>query len=521
MHRVNVGVTVMVAALTLGCGGRGEPRPSVTADGPRDAAPTDAVPAIDAAPAAVRPPPGPVDIEPSGDALAEAGRAVVERWVAARNAGDAAALAALYDAETFRGAVPRGSAIDFVDARTWLATYVVPGATVSAELVTLADWRDSIRKSHGVLDVRLLERERGTDGATVADRALQLARGRDGTWRIVYEQLFTREPDWTQAAPPTAPAALPVPASDAEAAALWTTLAPTLADYRAKLAAVPADPAIREPMARALFAGGTLVCLDQITTDSCGYHITAPAPPRPGDGLTEGCLRQKLAPWALAQLPPGDARTAALVAMATVDDPWLRRLAMASIAPDDDDTRLAVLAVSGFGVHWQPSRLELQRLVSEDARRYATTELGIGPMTPAPGEKRPPRRPKGTASQPYMRALADLAHDPDARRRGLTFQSFLAPDAVLREEVVGGDGPTTPGPARPVTAADAAVFLADVPLRSACDALECPIGHGSRVRFVAAGGGLRIAEIVYRRHLRAVCEPPRSTVERWPRSGTR
>jgi ketosteroid isomerase-like protein len=277
-------------------------------------------------------------------------RAFFDRWLTAQNRGDVAALAALYDVDTFRGVVRDGEPRR-VDASTWLAA-AAPGGTIAAEQLAVTTWREpGSTLAYGVVSLRFVERRRRGAAAAHGETLLQLFRDPAGAWSVVYEDRLTDQPGWSDA-PPTgvAPVALTAPADDAAARALWRQLAPTGADHRAKLAAIPADPAITAPMARALLVEGNLQCSRTVETTSCGVTEAAIAPPAPDAGIDDPCLRRQLVGWAIAHLAPGDraALQAALVALIALPpvERTLPALAFDAVPAGDDALRLALLAAA-------------------------------------------------------------------------------------------------------------------------------------------------------------------------------
>jgi hypothetical protein len=81
---------------------------------------------------------------------------------------------------------------------------------------------------------------------------------------------------------------------------VWVKLRPTGADYEEKLADIPAQ--FRQPMAIALLREGRLECEVIEETDGCGNTNARFAGPTAESGIDDGCLRRKLAAWAVAQL---------------------------------------------------------------------------------------------------------------------------------------------------------------------------------------------------------------------------
>lgn len=347
---------VMAALGVAGCKGR-DRTARAEATSPATAVPIDAAAAVDA--------PGAAGDAGAADAGTESGawqlthletatveaeaRAFFDRWLTARNRGDAAALAALYDAATFRGVVRDGDARR-VDAGAWLAA--APAGTVAAEQLAITTWREpGSTLAYGVVSLRFVERRRRGDSADHGETVLQLFRDPASAWAVVYEDRLTAEPGWNDTLPTgVAAAALTAPADDAAARALWRQLAPTGADYRAKLASIPADAAITAPMARALLAEGNLQCSRTVETASCGIAEAAIAPPAPDAGIEDPCLRRQLVGWAIAHLTASDraalqAALVGLIALPTVERA-LPALAFTAVPAGDDGLRLALLAAA-------------------------------------------------------------------------------------------------------------------------------------------------------------------------------
>jgi hypothetical protein len=135
--------------------------------------------------------------------------------------------------------------------------------------------------------------------------------------------------------------------NEADALALWHRIAPTGADWDAKLEEIPA--ALARPLAIAVLRGGNFVCA-RPPSGSCAkpiYEVAAPADPA---GFDDPCLRRLLGLWALAQLEDDDlpAVHAALLAIAAIPPPESQLVASAihAIPEARYDARLEILAIA-------------------------------------------------------------------------------------------------------------------------------------------------------------------------------
>jgi hypothetical protein len=102
--------------------------------------------------------------------------------------------------------------------------------------------------------------------------------------------------------PPLVPGA-PIPwptitiKNDADAMKVWGYLDPRGRDYHDKVASIPVE--FRAAMALGLLDDGKLACEPEDVVDACGHHELRIPEPAPDSGLDDGCLRRKLAVWAL------------------------------------------------------------------------------------------------------------------------------------------------------------------------------------------------------------------------------
>lgn len=144
--------------------------------------------------------------------------------------------------------------------------------------------------------------------------------------------------------------------TDAEALALWRRIAPTGADYDAKLAEIPTDQPIARGLAVALLHEGNFAC--PAAPRKCGGPPIELVEPRPDATLADPCLRRLVALWAIDQLEPQDVAGVrpALRAMVALPPPESQLVAAAlALWPEgDQDARLAVVDVA-----WQAGQREL------------------------------------------------------------------------------------------------------------------------------------------------------------------
>ncbi len=137
--------------------------------------------------------------------------------------------------------------------------------------------------------------------------------------------------------------------TDADALAVWKMIAPTGADWEAKLDEIPV--AYARPLAIALLRGGNFTCApaQQPVMVCAPLVLDVPSPP---DAATfaDPCLRRLLALWSLAALEPEDVPQilAELRAIAAIPPPESQLVAAAiQVIPEtDQDVRLEVLAIA-------------------------------------------------------------------------------------------------------------------------------------------------------------------------------
>lgn len=137
-------------------------------------------------------------------------------------------------------------------------------------------------------------------------------------------------------------------ATDADANAVWAQIAPTGADWEAKLDEVPVASA--RPLAIALLHGGNFVCSPAQPVADCTRPPLDIDEPSPNAGLTDPCLRRLLALWSIAAIEDDDlpAVIDALRAIVTIPPPESQLVAAAIEAVPETDSaqRLELLALA-------------------------------------------------------------------------------------------------------------------------------------------------------------------------------
>jgi hypothetical protein len=291
--------------------------------------------------------------DPAADVNAEAS-AFLDRWVDTQRKLDFEAYAALYEPRTFRGIkrTSRGGAgkvteFDFAGWKTDRARMFKNKFEIAVEPKGVETWLDSGSKlKRGMVVLRFVQRWRSDKYADHGIKALHVWRAPDGGMKITYEDLLNSEPGWERVAPDVPVADLPPPADDAAALALWHRLGVTGANYEEKLAAIPDDEAVRQPMAKVLLAGGNFDCKDLVEYDECGNEYVEWADFNVKAGFGDACLRRRLALWAIDEVKREDlpALTDALVAMAKLERPEdeLPQEVALRVADAPEPVRLAV-----------------------------------------------------------------------------------------------------------------------------------------------------------------------------------
>jgi hypothetical protein len=137
-------------------------------------------------------------------------------------------------------------------------------------------------------------------------------------------------------------------ANDADALAVWATIAPTGDDWEAKLEEVPAAAA--RPLAIALLHGGNFTCSPPKPPVDCVQPPIDEPQPQPRAGFVDPCLRRLLALWSLAQLEDADlpAVRDALRAIIAIPPPesQLVSAALKAVPENDPSTRLELLGIA-------------------------------------------------------------------------------------------------------------------------------------------------------------------------------
>lgn len=138
-------------------------------------------------------------------------------------------------------------------------------------------------------------------------------------------------------------------ATDADALNVWTTIAPTGADWEAKLDEIPVASA--RPLAIALLRAGNVTCMPaQQPVMDCAPLVLDVPPPAETATFADPCLRRLLALWSLAAIEPEDVPQIpdALRAIAAIPPPESQLIAAAiqAIPETDQDRRLELVAIA-------------------------------------------------------------------------------------------------------------------------------------------------------------------------------
>ena len=279
--------------------------------------------------------------------------ALLDRWVAAQTALDFDTYIAMYEPRTFRGVkrTAKGGVSD-LDLAGWRADrkrMFDRKFEIAVEPLGVETWLDPGSKlKRGMSIVRFTQRWKSAKYADHGVKVLHAWRAPDGKLLITYEDLLNSEAGWDDAVGKAVAIDLPVPADPAAALALWKKLAPTGADHLDKLASIPDDPAVRQPMARALLEAGNFDCDQVVEYEECGIESREWKELDPAADLANPCLRRRLAVWAIEQAAPADlaALEAKLVAMAGLEAPEedIPRALAGKVAQDgvDEAVELAV-----------------------------------------------------------------------------------------------------------------------------------------------------------------------------------
>ncbi|MEJ7600650.1 MAG: hypothetical protein WKG01_22275 [Kofleriaceae bacterium] len=136
-------------------------------------------------------------------------------------------------------------------------------------------------------------------------------------------------------------------ATDADAQALWSQIAPTGEDWEDKLGEIP--DAVARPLAVSFLLAGNLACGTPPAAD-CGPLVFDVPTPKHAATLGDPCLRRLVALWALDQLETPDIPIVkpTLRAIAALPPPESELIvAMLDALPEDDqDLRLELLGIA-------------------------------------------------------------------------------------------------------------------------------------------------------------------------------
>ncbi|HTL38338.1 MAG TPA: hypothetical protein VL326_34645 [Kofleriaceae bacterium] len=140
--------------------------------------------------------------------------------------------------------------------------------------------------------------------------------------------------------------------SEADALALWKTIAPTGDDYSDKLDEIPDEGPISTQLAFALLHGGNFTCAP--TPVKCGTPLDVPDP-LPTSTFDDPCLRRVLALWALEQIDDDDLQWVrdSLKSIVAIPPPESLLVATAlRVVPDDaQDFKLELMAIAQNAGH--------------------------------------------------------------------------------------------------------------------------------------------------------------------------
>ncbi len=143
-------------------------------------------------------------------------------------------------------------------------------------------------------------------------------------------------------------------ANDADALAVWQRIAPTGADYEAKLDEIPGDDNIAEKLAIALLRSGTFTCVQPQPPSECTRAPIDVPEPAPTATFADPCLRRVLALWAIGQLEDElPAARDALKAIVAIPPPESELVAAAlKVLPEDQqDARMELFAIAFAAGH--------------------------------------------------------------------------------------------------------------------------------------------------------------------------
>jgi hypothetical protein len=144
-------------------------------------------------------------------------------------------------------------------------------------------------------------------------------------------------------------------ASDADARAVWTRIAPTGTDWEDKLDEIPETAA--PPLAAALLREGNFTCMQPRVTNDCAKPQLDVDPPHETSTLADPCLRRLIALWALQQIDGQDLSLRdALRAIVAIPAPesQLVTAALGVVPEGDQDGKLELL-----GIAWHAGQHDL------------------------------------------------------------------------------------------------------------------------------------------------------------------
>ena len=368
-------------------------------------------------------------------------RDLLARWTEAQARLDLAAYLALYEPHTFRGVkrTAKGKTTEF-DFAGWKADrkrMFDRKFAIASEPLEVETWLDkgSSLKS-GISVVRFVQRWKSGAYADHGIKVLHLWHQKPGEPRVIYEDLLNSEPGWDRVAAGVKVADLAAPASSAAALALWKKLAPTGADYHQKLASIPADPAVRRPMALALLSGGDFACTRTVQYSECGEDRLEWADLDPAATFEDPCLRRRLALWALPELDAAEVATLAdtILGFLEMEEPEaeLQPAALAALARGPEALRLRAYSVAM--ARGMEEKIDVTGL-SEEGLVLAARHLGIDAAALALDRGR------------HLEHLAALLNDDAAMReetRGEILERLSEVQGVIATEAIRKRAATGP-----------------------------------------------------------------------------
>lgn len=170
-----------------------------------------------------------------------------------------------------------------------------------------------------------------------------------------------------------------VVASEADALALWTRIAPTAEDWEPKLDEIPDEGPIATQLALALLRGGNLTCMRPAPKRDCPLRAAVDVDaPQPGATFDDPCLRRVLALWAISTLDDDDAVAAfdALKAIAAIPPPESQLVAsvLDALPATEQDKRLELRTIAMAAGHRELVNGKLTDF--DDAHLVAAAQTG-------------------------------------------------------------------------------------------------------------------------------------------------